>query len=479
MSLVISSVYSLDLNLSTEDLYYKVQMNMDIIVKKNKVVVAWDHPNDEPRPETFTLELLTNSTVDKETGNIYCGGSYVIADNITDYQYKWKVIKLQKTDMYSFLVRANGYKKFGLSKTIYYAPNLYKFIRLGKGNSTLYIPYQHEDYLDDDGDANVVNDIFNNITVNNYIPPSRKMEAISKTNQTAIDTNAPIPNNSLPNNPTPDSSVPDNSVKNGSENDNSTENNNTSDRQVIIDGNAEINKAISESKKPRIPMTLLIIIVTGILVLAVIFSVSVFVQQKHAKFMRGGDSIILEKSKSNTSYSEGYTEDFNDYKSEATIDSVAVRERLKREALAIERKKVLESLSEKKLTSGSSNYISTSKESSEVFSNPTTDFSWQGMEVMAFTPIRVSEDQRMPIHHKPYNEISLSLEDVDHIDGYEADITQNHTTTYSPSLHNNILASSLLDDLAVRDNAPKSDAINPSNSINDKPGPSTTIDIKE
>jgi len=136
-------IYAFDLNLKPDDNIYKLHTNMMIIVKKEKIKVFWQplNPDDDPRPETFTLEILTNHTVDKATNRHICAGSYVIADNITDYFYKWKAIKLQKYDMYTFMVRANGYEKYGLSHRLYYAPSLYKFIKNKKGNSTFIIPY--------------------------------------------------------------------------------------------------------------------------------------------------------------------------------------------------------------------------------------------------------------------------------------------------------------------------------------------------
>jgi len=407
----------------------------------------------------------------KKTGDIFCGGSYVIANNITDYQYKWKVIKLPKYDMYSFLVSANGQNKYGLSKPVYYAPNLYKFIRLGKGNSTLHIPYIHENYIEyGTDDDNVVNKHFN-----------ETFRAFYKSNKSGHSSN-----------------------RNHAEGNGTAVNGNENNQVPVEEMNeGDINKALIDSKRPMVPMSLLIGTVSIIILLTMVLIVLIFVQQKHKALMKGGDSIIIVKDRSNTSYSEGYTQDF-DYRSEANVsivDSVVIRERLKREALAIERKKVLESLSEKKLASGSSNYLTSSSNyvttksnsNSEVFSNPTTDFSWQGMEVMAFTPIKVPKDQQKPIQHKPYNgEISLSLKDVDQIDDDEADITQNPPALYNTSLNNKDYCSSvnndihyspLLDDNAVyspslNDNDFYSPNLNVSVKKND-PNPTTTINIKE
>lgn len=150
---LVANINAFDLNIKPEDNIYKLHTNMMIIVKKEKIKVFWQplNPDDDPRPETFTLEILTNHTVDKATNRHICAGSYVIADNITDYYYKWKAIKLQKYDMYTFMVRANGYEKYGLSHRLYYAPSLYKFIKNKKGNSTFFIPY------DDNKDMKAIN----------------------------------------------------------------------------------------------------------------------------------------------------------------------------------------------------------------------------------------------------------------------------------------------------------------------------------
>ncbi|ORX53795.1 hypothetical protein BCR36DRAFT_410952 [Piromyces finnis] len=475
LCLVVLSVYSLDLNINTKELSYKVQMNMDIIVKKNNIIVEWDKPSDDPHPNNFTLELLTNSTIDKSTGKIFCGGTYLIADNITDYQYKWKVIKLQKYDMYSFLVTANGYRKFGLSKTVYYAPNLYKFIKNKKGNSTLVIQYDDEDYIDDDdddGDDDVAyNEVFN-ITTNSAIA-----------NQTTL---APLPTET----PTVNNTLPTNPIINGP-----VDNKTNPDNQILP--NEAIDKQISSDDKTNsLNVSHLIGLISGVLILAIALASLIFVNQRNKRRDKGVDAIILEKGKSNTSYSEGYTQDFNDYRSD-TADSEVVREKLKREALAIERKKVLESINEKKLASRSSNYPTT-KASSEAITNPTTDFSWQGMEVMSFSPIKVVGDPQKPIQHKPYDgKVNFDLQDIDQHNEYEVDITQNlvappdsnplentninNDNNYNALLDNQVAYSQGLDANAIYSEALEDNAIPiPLIDENDNhPNSSTIIDIKE
>jgi len=171
LSFLVAHIYALDLNLSNKNDIYHLHTNMMIIVKKEKILVTWNSPVDDPHPDTFTLEILTNHTYDSVNDRHICAGSYVIADNITEYHHKWKAIKLQKYDMYTFLLRANGYDKFGLSHELYYAPSLYKFIKNRRGNSTFNIPYKYSSKDIKSMDVPVGSDPDNNsgIDSNEYI----------------------------------------------------------------------------------------------------------------------------------------------------------------------------------------------------------------------------------------------------------------------------------------------------------------------
>lgn len=87
-------------------------------------------------------------------------------------------------------------------------------------------------------------------------------------------------------------------------------------------------------------------------------------------------------------------------------DSEAAREKLKQEALIIERKKMFSSLSEKALISPESESQFSSGYKSSIFSNSNSDYSWKGMEVMTFAH---SASVSRP---KYFNKSNLSNENI-------------------------------------------------------------------
>jgi len=420
LALLVSHIYALDLGINKDDFIYDVNMNMEIIEKNKKITLNWaPMTNEDPHPQTFTVELLTNITIDKVTGNLYCAGTYPIANNITEYEFKWKVIKLQKYDLYNFLITANGYNKYGLTKTVYYAPDLYKFIKKKKGNSKLIIPYEYDE---------------NEYTLKNVVGSSLNVDLPAPANNSPVQ-EAPKPIEAdVSSPPAPIQTIPDNSggslaIPSGNPTDNTSSslpivdnntivngNNTVLDNSSSLDNNSNNNIRTKDREgkislynirdgKSKIPLTLLVGLVMAIGTATVLLVLAVFLHQKNKKNGKSSDSAIsLDKWKTSTlSFSEGYTQDFNFENKSESDNSELVRERLKQEALKIERKKVLESISEKKLTSSSSssNY-NTGNNTSDLISNPlsnvTTDYSWQGMEVLTFTPKKVVNEKQRKIH---------------------------------------------------------------------------------
>jgi len=372
MYFLVDNIYALDLNINDKDSIYSLKTNMNIIVKKEKIKIFWDSPAEDPNPETFTLEILTNHTVDPETHQHYCAGSYVIANNITEHKYKWRAIKLQKWDMYTFLVRANGYEKYGFSPELYYAPDLYKFIKNKKGNNTFFIPYKHLTKEMKNVDVQVPLDT---LTQESNAPAIEVPQA----------TAAPIISNPVTSDPTIPPII--------------EEYNNVNEEfygvNMNLDEGEDNDRGVTISPK-ELQSTKFRAITTASIISMVMF-VS-FLMLSIYSYQRGKENkkeeqpiIIIDKDKTATcSCSEGYTQDFIDYKSD-TADSEILREQLKKKGLEIERKKLMDSMKEKHLsTSGvnDTNYISDalSNALSNAISNSNTDLSWQGLEVMTFAP---------------------------------------------------------------------------------------------
>jgi len=355
--LLVKDIYSIDFNIKEQDINFKVRLDANMLVKKEKVLLTWT-AEGIPENSTYTIDLLTNSTYN-QNGFLTCAETYTIVNNLTLSSYKWKTIKLNKYNIYSFMVTVENENKYGLSKTVPYVPDFWKYIK--KGNQTLYISNGRGE------------NVFNkNVSL---------LGMVDSLQGSSTD---------------PDQSTGDvyyaTIVADGDGNIYDTDGNIIDMSDITVEGlikGKSSNNYISEGVNKSIINILFI----GLVLSAVIIVMSVMIQKnKKIENEKKLNSELIDRFKDNF-YLEELPQDSNsDIKSD-TNHSEVLREKLKQEALQIERTKVLESMKEKNLTSElSSNYISGA--SSEVVSNAVssnTDYSWHNMEVLTFsTPINTN-----------------------------------------------------------------------------------------
>jgi hypothetical protein len=304
-----------------------------MLVKKEKVFLTWNYENI-PINSTYTIDLLTNATYN-ENGFLTCGEEvYTIVNNLTTSYYKWKTIKLNKYNSYSFFVTVEGTNIYGASKIVPYVPDFWKYIKKG----------EQRPFISNGRGEDVFNK--NGTVVAGMVSAPEDIEYT----YAVVDEDGKIIDG------------------------------------VDIEGLIKSNKQESEHTSKSIYH----ILFTGLVLSAFIIVMSVTVQ-KYRKINDDKKS-DLEKFSDNY-YPHEFGQDINleEIKSD-TSGSEVLREKLKQEALQIERNKVLESMKEKNLTSelsSSNNYLTvagTSEVVSNAVSNSNTDYSWHNMEVLTFSP---------------------------------------------------------------------------------------------
>lgn len=339
--LLVKDIYAIDLNIKQSDVSFTVHLDANMLVKKEKILITWNNQNI-PINSTYTIDLLTNSTYDSK-GLLTCDETYTIVNNLTTSYYKWKTIKLNKYNTYSFLVTVEGENIYGASKEIPYVPDFWKYIK--KGNQTLYISNGRGE--------NVFNKNSSTLGMVDSLPNSSNNDSDDIYYATIVVDQ-------------------DGNIIDGDEED-------------IFKGKANNNNIDGPSK------SIYNIVFTGLVISAAIVVMSVIVQrnrkiinEKKAK----SDDLSSETLKD--SYSEEFPHDFSFENKSDAAGSELLREKLKQEALEIERNKVLESMKEKNLTpefnNNKNNYLSVA--TTEVvsnISNSNTDYSWHNMEVLTFS----------------------------------------------------------------------------------------------